>query len=347
MIEEIMTDNLLKNKKLLNNDNIIDIIYNNEVFSNEVTNCISLFNEKYNCKIIGNNDKISIYSFYMDNKTSTSLFKEMINDFITLIKFLNDKKKEGNDKDNDIQEESKIYEVINKIKDRVSNNFIKLFENNDGLTINKITSIFEYYLKVIYEVVNNEMKKYKQELNTKSKEKINELYQNQKSDLISKKDFACAIRLFITLVLFLEEEKDRENKIKNNSNNVINYLKAQDLWSKDVVNDQNFNKNLNELKKINAPVKQIISLYEYLGKDIENDDFKDIEKEIEDNKNANNKKVEAEDLKEIEEMKVNKDDPFTQHEEEEDEDKDKEEEEEDDPFAPKEDEDENGGGREE
>jgi len=348
MIEEIMTDNLLKNKKLFNDDNITEIIYNNEVFSNEVTNCISLFNEKYNCKTIGNSDKISIYSFYMDNSSSTSLFKEVINDFITLIKFLNDKKNEGNDKDNDIQEESKISEVINKIKDRVSNNFIKLFENNDGLTINKITGIFEYYLKAIYEVVNNEMKKYKQELNKESKDQINKYYQKQKSDLISKNNLACAIRLFITLVLFLEEEKDRENKIKNNSNNVINYLKPQDLWSKDVY-DQNFNKNLNELKIINVPVKQIIGLYEYLGNDIGDDYFDDIKKEIEDNKNANAKKVEDGELKEVEEMKVNKDDPFTQHEEDEveDEDKDNNDDDEDDPFAPKEEEDENGGGREE
>ena len=44
MIEEIMTDYLLKNKNLLNYENINNIIYNNEAYSNEVTNYISLFN---------------------------------------------------------------------------------------------------------------------------------------------------------------------------------------------------------------------------------------------------------------------------------------------------------------
>ena len=189
------------------------------------------------------------------------------------------------------------------------------------------------------------MKNYKQELNDESKKILNEYYQKSKSHLISKKDFACAIRLFITLVLFLEE--DKENKLKNNRNNTLNYLKAPDLWNKEIYEDQNFNKNLNELKSINAPINQIISLYECLGKDIEDNYFEDIKKEIKNDnikKEANTTKLEIEEPKEV---IVNKDDPFVQHEEEEVEDKDKgkdgdedkgegEGEEEDDPFAPKE-----------
>ena len=77
----------------------------------------------------------------MENKNNIPLCKDMIHNFITLIKFLNDKKNEGNDID--IKEESKIYEVINKIKDRISYKFIKIFENKDDLTIDKTTSIFE------------------------------------------------------------------------------------------------------------------------------------------------------------------------------------------------------------
>jgi hypothetical protein len=187
------------------------------------------------------------------------------------------------------------------------------------------------------------MKNYKQVLNDESKKILNEYYQKSKTHLISKKDFACAIRLFITLVLFLEE--DKENKLKNNRNNTLNYLKAPDLWSKEIYEDQNFNKNLNELKSINAPINQIISLYECLGKDIEDNYFEDIKKEIKNDnikKETNTTKLEIEEPKEV---IVNKNDPFVQHEEEEVEDKDKGEdgdkgegegEEEEDPFAPKE-----------
>lgn len=155
------------------------------------------------------------------------------------------------------------------------------------------------------------MQIYKRDLNEESKNIINDYFQKSKSHLISKKDFARAIRLFTTLVLFLEE--DKENKIKNNHNNVVIYLKASDLWNKDIYEDQDFNKNINELILINAPINQIISLYEYLGKDIENDYFEDI-------------------IQHEEEV-----DSFSENENDEDE--------EEDPFAEKDNEDEDDGGR--
>ena len=88
----------------------------------------------------------------------------MINDFITLIEFLNDKRKENNNQDKDITEETKIYDVIDKKKDSFSDNFIKMFEKNESLTIDKTYEIFEYYLKLIYEDIKNEIKKYQKKI---------------------------------------------------------------------------------------------------------------------------------------------------------------------------------------
>ena len=51
----------------------------------------------------------------------------MINDFITLIKFLNEKRKEDNNKEDDIKEESKIYEILNKLQGKITDNFIEIF----------------------------------------------------------------------------------------------------------------------------------------------------------------------------------------------------------------------------
>ena len=96
--------------------------------------------------------------------------------------------------------------------------------------------------------------------------------------LISKKDFSCALRLFITLILF--PEQDKENKIKSNRNNVLDYLKSSDLWKKDIYDNEDFNKTLKELKLINAQINQIIQLYEVLGKDIEDNFIDDIKEEI-------------------------------------------------------------------
>ena len=64
------------------------------------------------------------------------------------------------------------------------------------------------------------------------------------------------------LVLFRGEGKE---KIKSNSKNIVNYLKAPDLWEKNIYNDEKFNEDLDKLKKINIKVNQIIWLYNYLA----------------------------------------------------------------------------------
>ena len=260
----MLTEFLLKNKKLLN-DNITEFIYNNEVFSNQVTNIFTLLKEKYKTQM-GIYDKVNIYKFCTGNKNQ-NLYKNILNDFITLIKYLNSKNKE-----NEIKAEAKIYEVINDIKDSISKDFIKLFEQQNELIIGKTPDIFDYYLKVISEDIIKEIKKCQSNLDKIAKEKIINYYKNKHH--ISKQDLASAIRLFMTFVLFPEEQK---NKIKSNNNNIIKYLTPPDLWKKDIYSDvDNFNKNLNELKEMNIKINQINSLYEALGKDIEKNYFDDV-----------------------------------------------------------------------
>ena len=151
-IEEIMTELLLKNKKLLN-ENITEFIYNNEVFNNQITNIITLLREKYKNQM-SIYDKVSIYKFCKANNNQ-NLYRNILNDFITLIKNLNSKDKEAI-----IKEEVKIYEVIKEIKDSTSKDFIKLCEQQNELTIGKLPEIFDYYLKVIADDITKEIKKY-------------------------------------------------------------------------------------------------------------------------------------------------------------------------------------------
>ena len=314
LIEENMTDLLLKNKKLLNDD-ITGFIYNNELFSNQITDIMTLFEKRYNTKNLSIYDKVAIYKFSEGNK-SNIFIKNMINDFITLIKFLNNKRKENNtNKENDITEETKFYELVDKLKDSLSNtNFIKMFEQNEGLTIDKTTAIFLYYLKLIYKDLEKEIKNYQINLKDESKEIINNYYKEEHT--ITKKDFASAIRLFITLVLYLEEDKD--NKIQSNCNNIVNYLKSSDLWNKDIYSNDDFNKNLNELKSFNIQINQIINLYHFLGEDIEDNFYNDVKEQI--------KKNEEEKYKKMKTGNESNDDPDifikkgTEEEEEEDED---------------------------
>ena len=119
----------------------------------------------------------------------------------------------------------------------------------------------------------------------------------------------------MTLVLFLED--DKENKIKSNRNNLINYLKAPDLWNKDIDDMQTFYLNLNELKSINAQINQIISLYEFLGKDIEDNFFDEVKKMLRDGEeNPQTEKKIEEIPDDIDSDK--KDDPFAQDDDEDD-----------------------------
>ena len=274
-IEENMTDLFLKNKKLINKE-ITYFIYNNETFSHQLKDLITLFKKRYNNKNLLIDDKVVIYKFAEDNKNSTDVCKKLINDFIVLITFLSSKRKEGINKMDNINEELTISEILDKIKDQISPFFGKLFEKNESLTIDKTSAIFDYYLKCIYDNAKNELKKYQEELDDNSKELIKNYYKTE--HLIKKNDLAYAIRLFIILVLLPEE--DKEKKIKTNRNNLINYLKAVDLWEKDICENEGFIKNLNELKLIGAQIKHSISLYEYLGKDIDKKFFDDVKEKI-------------------------------------------------------------------
>ena len=283
MIEDILTDLLLKNKKLLN-DNIAEFIYNNEVFINQVTDLLTTFKTNYNCVELILDDKIPIYKFYDNNDDNIDLYQKIINDFIELIKYLNNSKKENNS----IKEDTKLYEVIGKLNDLNSKNFINIFEKNDNLTVNKTVAIFEYFLKIIFGNVSSELSDYQKDLEESSKEVIDKYFEGK--HLIERKEFAYAIRLFATLVLFLEE--DKENKIKSNQNNIINYMKASDLWKTDI-NEDNFNNELNKLKSMKVSINQIIELYNYLGKDIQDNYLDDVKQRIK-NENAMNGDVEIE-----------------------------------------------------
>ena len=281
LIEEYMTELLLNNKKLLN-DEVILFVYNNEVFNYQITDIITQFKKRYNIKDLGIYDKVAIYKFEEENKNNSKLCKDTIIDFLELIKYLNSKKKENEDNkenkneyDKNITEETKIYEVVKNLGDTFSKNFIKIFENCDNLTIDKASNIFLYYMQLIFNCVKEEIKGYQTDLEEQSKKAV--IDYNEKGHLISKKDFATAIRLFTTLVLFLEKDKE---KIKSNRNNLVNYLRASDLWNYDI-NSIDFNKNLNELKSTNAQVSQIIELYDALGGDIEENFCDDVIRQIE------------------------------------------------------------------
>ena len=278
-IESEMTNSLLKNKKLLNND-IKGFNFNNEVFSYEISELISNF--KYKPMPINNDDQEAIYEFIKKYDNNNTIYKTIINNFITLIENLNKE-----DKNNKINENTKISDILEKTKN-ISKEFKEIFQNknqdnndkenknnqNDNSKLNfnvgKITNLFDCYLKLIFKYAKKDIEKY-QEKN------LSEKVYAFKDFTFKKRDLASAIRLFITLVLYREKEIDKVDKIQTNKKNIADYLNNKDLWESSLYNNKvRFEEDLSKLKDLNIKIKEIIFFYKYLG---DNED-EELEKEI-------------------------------------------------------------------
>jgi len=166
--------------------------------------------------------------------------------------------------------------------------------------VKKISKIYDYYLKLIFKYVRKDIEKYqekklievknidkvrpnpeKKEGNTifnleeKTIKKLNDFF--SKEDLIiTKESLIEALRLFMSIILFREE--DKEKKIKLNKNNIVGYLKEQDLWeNKNIkIKDEKFIDNLSKIKSLNIKIKEILWLYYYLVDNKDEDFDKDI-----------------------------------------------------------------------
>ena len=283
-----MTNSLLKNKKLLNDD-IIEFSYNNELFSNEISNVITTFKDNYNQEKLTNNDKEIIYKFYDTNRNNIDLYKKIIGNFMTLIKYLS----------NNNEKNVSISKINEKIESTLSKEFLGIFKNEDDnkeknnnssdLTVNKTISIFEYFLNFIFKAIKKDLEEYGLNFDDKKSEKkardeLEKYFKNEEDDdnlenrrIINTNNLALALKWFMIIVLF--DEKDKENKIKGNKKNLMNYLNVADLWDKGTFKDNKFNSDLGILKKFNIQVNKIFWLYDFLT---EGEEEEDPEKEIKD-----------------------------------------------------------------
>jgi hypothetical protein len=279
-IEEKMTELLLQNKKLLNENIIVEFSYNNEIFDNEINDIITSFKYYYKITDISLDDKEIIYNFIKNYEGNIDKYKDTINDFITLIQYLASIKKE--EKDNDISEKSLICDILKNIEESISPDFLRIFDEKKELTVNKAFDIFNYYLQLIFKDIKDEIEKYQiqnEKKNQLDKNTINQLdiYFKNENIIISKEELENAIQIFISLVLF--REKDKDLKIKSNRKNLIDYLKSPDLWDNKKYKEQKFNESLNELKLFNIQINQALWLYNYLV------DNEEIEEYIKDKNN--------------------------------------------------------------
>ena len=329
VLEEEITDLLLSNKRLLNCD-LIGFKYKNEEFSYQINDLITNFESIYNTKNLDESDQIIIYDFIINNKND-DLYKKIINNFFILLEYLYKTRKRENENVK-IDENTKIYEILDKLKG-IAEEFKDIFKGKNDLTVIKISKIYDYYLKLIFKYAKKDLEKFQEKKvkaikegnknQTKNKYDLDDKIVKKLDDLFSKKDLTItkdalkeAIRLFITIVLY--REKDKEIKIKQNRNNIAGYLKEQDLWnySNIKINDKNFNNELSKIKGLGVKVKEILWLYNYLIDNKEEDFEKDIEEKYKKYlKNLSNNAKKNKDKNEKEEL--SKDEPENSEESEE------------------------------
>ena len=294
-IESEMTDSILKDKKLLNYE-IMGFSFDNEVFTYKIGDLISTF--VYKKMPLNDDDKAVIYN-YINKKLAgnNDKYKIIINNFITLIEYLN---RASKDKNNKISGSTKICDIdIVKNLKNIKKEFRELFQENEQdnkkqdkkqdkkkvkgkknvknknkemdnlfrdaiFNVSKITNIFAYFLELIFKDVKKDIAKYQEE----NKEEKMVYNFNDKDMFIKKSNLASAIRLFITLILYREEDKDKEEKIKSNKKNIIDYLNNKDLWEStfydNETNKLKFEGDLSKLKDLNIKVKEILYFYNYL-----------------------------------------------------------------------------------
>ena len=253
------------------------------------------------------------------------LFLDIINDFMQLIIFVN-KNRENNKIKDKLLGKNPIYEAIKLIGDNavISEDFKNIFKfeeknkeeedekeqkkikDRKNLTINKITTLFIFYLRLIFEkILKDDFKEYQIHLGKELKENIEKYFIKENDYIIKKNTFKTAIIIFISVYLY--KEKDKENKIKKNNNNIVNYFNIKDIWFDIPMNKPEFRKELKSIKNLNIQINQILNVYKSLYDENDKNVIEEVEEEIKTRKKDEEKIEESIKNDEINENEENDD----------------------------------------
>ena len=273
-IEEMMTDKLLKNKKLFSME-IFQFNYKNEDLEFKNKDVCTKFKEKINEEKLSINDKIIIYQYFKENKGSENLYLKLMDDFVYLIIYST----ESIDKrENKFQ--TKISSLSEELEDNISKDFKEIFKGKDELTIKKLLNIYEYFQILCFNEVKGKMKQFQQKIKDEKQNNLitnyikNELKYNEKF----KNYLEIALRKFI--LCFLAKEEKKEDKIKLNENNIQNYLEIEDLWDRDFYKKNEFYQELKKLKKLGIKINNVVSFYDKCFDNYHKNYFNDVITEI-------------------------------------------------------------------
>ena len=262
-IENDLESILLPEKKLF--DDNIYVIYQYESFRNNNSSVIPNFCENFPQIELNDKEKQDLYSF-RDKQESNDSNKKILFSIQLLIFYLSDK----NNKE--LVKNKTIKEILN---DNLLPNFIhmseetiKLFDEHN-FSLSKLFSVYEYFELLCYDdFKKNTDEDYMEKVPDEKLKKLNEHFEKKdnagKGYLITKVILSSAVRKFISRFL---SGKRNEQEVNCNFE-LFTYMQfREDIWKKEVRENNNFERELSELIQINILAKNSIDLYEVLGGD--------------------------------------------------------------------------------
>ena len=256
-IEEQLEYLLLPGKKRFT-DKIEYVVYQFEGFRSQNSSILSTFIFNYPQKNLNEEQKEILYNFRSEQYSTESITKILFS-IQLMITFYNEQPTYS-DKNIKISETINDFPSYFKIPDETRN----LFRANP-FTISQIISVYEYFeLLCFSEFKNNIDPSYKQIIDDEKNGLIEQYFEKNPDVLLNKLQISTAVRRFISRSLVgtredLDAEYDHE---------LFDILQIkEDCWNMEIVNSTRFEHEIDELKKLNIKVGEVLNLYEKLGGD--------------------------------------------------------------------------------
>ena len=308
-------------KKFKSKIKFITFLY--EGFRGE-NSCILIdYTNKYDQRELTNEEKKYINEFIEENNNNRKFYNDVFSSLQILMKeIIND-----NYKQNEL-----VYNVIEKLSKYIKLNeelveFLKRHKNfgaQNSFTVITLVRIFEYFEKLCWENIKKTVQlDYQLELSEEIKIHIlNYFNKNEKEKLIKKKDFAMALRKFISRYLSgLRQDVDIDSNLQ-----LRQYICREDLWDKVMIESETFIKEINEICLLGIKIGHCFNLYNLIEEEENKNDEINIKNENQINNNKEDLVINNNNLnniiinREIDDNNNNSVDGFEEEEEERDED---------------------------
>ena len=257
LIEETMGKIILPGKKSFIPETQRFITYGFEGYRGGNSTVIIDYISKYNQVPLSIEEKKILYDFSQKGKD----YNNFMFSLQLLIFYL---------KNENYQSNYSIKNAIEKIPDYVNigNECKEFFEMHDNFKLINLISIFEYIELLCYpQIIENVNDDYKKEINQDEINKINQYFENnEEKKLIKKIILATSVRKFISRFL---SGKRGDNEIKEEEELLYFIQYKEEIWPKEVFNNELFEKEFEEMSKtFKILVNESLHFYDVLGGDM-------------------------------------------------------------------------------